>query len=181
MMSRTFSTNSGSEESVKVSLRCGCRPKARQMRWTVEAHSRSPRPSGAATRGWRRAASPPVTGEWSRRSPHRGSCAARPDGARPGARRGGAGKRRRHFATVLASAPTSTQIALFSSPAEAARTIRARRASPCPVFCARARDTSSRRSGSVRSMPMAGLPSRRLSNHPRDRRNFAIRTLENRE
>jgi hypothetical protein len=35
-MSRTFSTNSGSLESLKVSLRCGCRPKARQMRWMVE-------------------------------------------------------------------------------------------------------------------------------------------------
>lgn len=35
-MSRTFSTNSGSVESLKVSLRCGCRLKARQMRWMVE-------------------------------------------------------------------------------------------------------------------------------------------------
>ena len=35
-MSRTFSTNSGSVDSLKVSLRCGCSPKARQMRCTVE-------------------------------------------------------------------------------------------------------------------------------------------------
>ena len=35
-MSRTFSTNSGSVESLKVSTRCGCSPKARQMRWMVE-------------------------------------------------------------------------------------------------------------------------------------------------
>src|SRR5215218_10317414 len=35
-MSRTFSTNNGSEESLKVSTRCGCSPKARQMRCTVE-------------------------------------------------------------------------------------------------------------------------------------------------
>jgi hypothetical protein len=35
-MSRTFSTNSGSDESLKVSTRCGCRPNARQMRCTVE-------------------------------------------------------------------------------------------------------------------------------------------------
>ena len=34
-MSRTFSTNSGSVESLNVSLRCGCRPNARQMRTTV--------------------------------------------------------------------------------------------------------------------------------------------------
>ena len=41
-MSRTFSTNSGSVEppdlirGLKVSLRCGCSEKARQMRCTVE-------------------------------------------------------------------------------------------------------------------------------------------------
>ena len=34
-MSRTFSTKSGSRESLNVSLRCGCRPNARQMRPTV--------------------------------------------------------------------------------------------------------------------------------------------------
>ena len=34
-MSRTFSTNSGSVESLKVSCRCGCSPKARQMRETA--------------------------------------------------------------------------------------------------------------------------------------------------
>src|SRR5215207_1786251 len=34
-MSRTFSTNSGSVESLKVSTRCGFRPKARQMRQTA--------------------------------------------------------------------------------------------------------------------------------------------------
>jgi hypothetical protein len=31
-MSRTFSTNCGSLENLKFSTRCGCRPKARQMR-----------------------------------------------------------------------------------------------------------------------------------------------------
>src|SRR3712207_6805164 len=36
-MSRTFSANSGSVESLKVSCRCGCRPKARQTRPTVVA------------------------------------------------------------------------------------------------------------------------------------------------
>ena len=35
-MSRTFSTNRGSVDSLKVSLRCGCSEKARQMRCTVE-------------------------------------------------------------------------------------------------------------------------------------------------
>ena len=31
-----LSTNSGSVESLKVSTRCGCKPKARQMRPTLE-------------------------------------------------------------------------------------------------------------------------------------------------
>lgn len=34
-MSRTFSINSGSFDSLKVSLRCGCSEKARQIRFTV--------------------------------------------------------------------------------------------------------------------------------------------------
>ena len=33
--SRTFSTSNGSGDSVKVFVRCGCRPKARQMRAIV--------------------------------------------------------------------------------------------------------------------------------------------------
>src|ERR1700722_4057077 len=35
-ISRTFSTNSGSVDSLKVSGRCGCNPKARQLRWMVD-------------------------------------------------------------------------------------------------------------------------------------------------
>ena len=35
-MSRTFSANSGSAESLKVSARCGCKPNARQTRPTVD-------------------------------------------------------------------------------------------------------------------------------------------------
>src|SRR5215472_2395703 len=34
-MSRTFSMNSGSFDSLNVSVRCGCNAKARQMRFTV--------------------------------------------------------------------------------------------------------------------------------------------------
>lgn len=48
-MSRTFSTKSGSDESLKVSLQCGCRPKARQMREWSTARSQPPWPSSAAT------------------------------------------------------------------------------------------------------------------------------------
>ena len=35
-MSRTFSTNRGSVESLNVSVRCGCSEKARQIRCTVD-------------------------------------------------------------------------------------------------------------------------------------------------
>src|SRR4029077_9449086 len=35
-MSRILSTNSGFCDNLKVSARCGCRPKARQMRPTLE-------------------------------------------------------------------------------------------------------------------------------------------------
>ena len=34
-MSRTFSISNGSGESLNVSVRCGCNPKARQMRLMV--------------------------------------------------------------------------------------------------------------------------------------------------
>src|ERR1019366_5518656 len=60
-MSRTFSTNSGSLESLKVSCRCGCRPNARQMRETAVCDRRASRaiervlqcvaPSGTLSRG----------------------------------------------------------------------------------------------------------------------------------
>ena len=38
-MSRTFSTNIGSVDSLNVSWRCGCKPKARQMRETAVCES----------------------------------------------------------------------------------------------------------------------------------------------
>jgi hypothetical protein len=78
---------------------------------------------------------------------------------------------------VLASAPTSTQIALFSSPAAAESTIRARRAIACPVFCAWASETNSPRSAAVNSIATAVLPIAAPHDHHQNRRNFAIRTL----
>src|SRR5580692_8283689 len=39
MISRTFSTKSGSAESLKVSVRCDCKPKAFQAPWIVEGAS----------------------------------------------------------------------------------------------------------------------------------------------
>ena len=53
-MSRTLSTNRGSADSLKVSLRCGCSANARQMRCTVEIDSNPwPWPSSACSSGSR--------------------------------------------------------------------------------------------------------------------------------
>ena len=41
LANRTFSTNNGSDESLKVSTRCGCSPKACQMRLRSRARGRS--------------------------------------------------------------------------------------------------------------------------------------------
>lgn len=53
-MSRILSMNSGSLDSLKVSTRCGCKPNAPQMRWTVVAEMplghRAPAPVGRVLR-----------------------------------------------------------------------------------------------------------------------------------
>jgi hypothetical protein len=35
-MSRTLSTKNGALDSLKLSARCGCKPKAFQIRWIVD-------------------------------------------------------------------------------------------------------------------------------------------------
>ena len=88
-------------------------------------------------------------------------------------------KRRRHLPTVFARAPNRSTIALFSSPSVAARTIRARRASPWVVFRRRAKPSSSRRSTSDKVIATAAL----LTSHPSNTAdenipiNFSIRVL----
>lgn len=124
-MSRTFATNGGPGESWKASLRCGCSPKARQIRWMVDgaqpiaaAIGRSDRcvaPGGAVSSVRQTVSaisSSPifegVPGRGSSRNPSR-RCAV---------------KRQHYFETVSASAPTSAQIALFSRPAPIACPVR---------------------------------------------------------
>src|SRR3954469_12262516 len=53
-MSRTFSTNCGSVESLNVSVRCGCSENARQMRCTEEAETPDAFVAGAPVRRARR-------------------------------------------------------------------------------------------------------------------------------
>ena len=71
----------------------------------------------------------------------------------------------RVFASPLfASPPTRSMIALFSSPSTAARTIRARRASPWAVFRRRSKPSSSRRSASDKVIATAALLTSHRSN-----------------
>lgn len=82
--------------------------------------------------------------------------------------------------TVLALAPTFSQIARLCRPSAAASTIRARVASAWPVFRARLSDVKSARSFSLNSILTAAWPN---ANPPPSlpqqiRMNFAIRTLE---
>src|ERR1700739_2376665 len=82
-MSRTLATKSGSLDSLKVSNRCGCRPKARHIRCTVETDSPLAR---AMLRELQWVA---LGGFVSRvrtspsRSDHAGSCAAAPSAGHP--------------------------------------------------------------------------------------------------
>jgi len=158
-MSRTFPTKSGSFESLKISVLCGCNPKARQMRWMVSGAQPT---ALAIARSDQCVAPGGVVSSVSRivsaisSSPILGGVPGRGSSSSPSSRR--SAKRRRHLPTVLASAPTSMQIALFSCPDAAASTIRARRAIAWPVFCARAKDCSSRRSAKLTSIATAALP-----------------------
>ena len=70
-------------------------------------------------------------------------------------------------------------IALFSSPSDAASTIRARRASPWAVFRRRAKPSNSRRSASDKVIATAALPTSHPPSTTADHIliNFSIRTL----
>jgi hypothetical protein len=134
-MSRTFSTNSGSVESLKVSLRCGCSENAFQMRWTVEGA----RPEALAivrelqwVQPAGRLSSVAVTTSATfasltvRGAPGRGSSRS------PSRRR--SAKRLRQVATVTRVTPRRAAIATLLRPSAASRTISARIASPRPTL-----------------------------------------------
>ena len=139
-MSRTLSTNRGSADSLKVSLRCGWRENARQMRCTVEID----KPEALAIERvlqWVAAAgivsnvvvttSAIFSSSILRGAPGRGSS------ARPSSRL--AANRLRQVATVTRVTPSCSAIARLVAPSAARSTIAARIASARDIFRRRVR------------------------------------------
>lgn len=155
-MSRTFSTNAGSVESLKVSLRCGRRPKARQTRPTVVAE----RPAALAIERRLQWVAPAgiasrvrVTSAATASSPIRRGAPLLGSSDSPASR--AAAKRSRHLPTVRAQTPASPATAWLVRPSAQRRTMRARSASPCGALLRRAKPSSSARSGSLRMIGVA--------------------------
>ena len=126
-MSRTLSTKCGSAESLKVSERWGCKPKAPQMRQIVVCDSpasfaieRSDQWVASAGRALsvRSITSATFSSAMVRGRPGRGSSES------PSMR--SATKRRRHLPTVCSLTPISAATALFVSPSAQRRIMRQR-------------------------------------------------------
>ena len=158
-MSRTFSMNSGSSEILKDSTTCGCNPKVRQMRPTVEAltPARSAilrvlqwvRPFGllsnVATRIDSTSASDSVRGAPGLGSSY--SASTRP-----------VVNRCRHLPTVTFEQRSFAATATFDSPRAHLRTIFARKATCRFVLARLASRSSSPRSTAVTSNLALGRP-----------------------
>lgn len=147
-MSRTLSTNSGSRESLKICLRCGCKAKACQIRTTADwlsptAWARLRVLQCVALAG---VLSKVVTTARStcssvirRGAPGRGSSSS-PSGPR-------SAKRLRQVATVWRLTPSACATAPFVVPGSAqASTIRARSAKACAVLRRRVQPSNAARS-----------------------------------
>ncbi len=158
-MSRTFSTKSGSLESLNVSCRCGCRPKARQMRETAVCDRPASRamervlqwvaPAGTLSNVLAITASMRVS-SMLRGAPGRGAS------SRPSSRC--STKRARHFETVCGVTRWRAATTLLSAPAAQAKTIRARSASACAVLRRSVNASSCSRSVSLNISCVLGLP-----------------------
>lgn len=158
-MSRTFSMNSGSVESLKVSLRCGCSENARQMRCTVETD----RPDALAIDRVLQCVAAGgivskvvVTTSVIFSSPILRGAPGRGSSSSPSNRF--AANRLRQLATVTRVIPSRFAIARLLTPAAASSTICARSASPRALFRRRDRDSSSARSASSNSIRTATRP-----------------------
>ena len=129
-MSRTFSMNSGSVESLKVSARCGCRAKARQIRltavWLIPARLAMERVLQCVASGGVASSVSVITRSTSasviaRGAPGRGS-SSKPSGPR-------SAKRRRQIRTVGRLTRSARATPLLVAPGSAqASSMRARRA-----------------------------------------------------
>src|SRR6266436_72354 len=137
---RLLSTNSGSVDSLKVSLRCGWRENARQMRCTVEID----KPEALAIERvlqWVAAAgivsNVVVTTSAIFSSPILRGAPGRGSSARPSSRL--AANRLRQVATVTRVTPSRSAIARLVAPSAASSTIAARIASARDIFRRRVR------------------------------------------
>ena len=158
-MSRTFSMKKGSADSLKVSVRCGCRAKARQMRLTV-VWLRPERWAMDRVLQWvaslgvdssvsviTRSTSASVT---ARGRPLRGSS------DRPSNRR--SKNRERHFPTVSSDTSKSAATLVLLRPSAQARIILARSARPWAVLGRRTHRSSVSLSVSSNISGGIGLP-----------------------
>ena len=158
-MSRTFSMNRGSGESLNDSVRCGCNPNACQIRPIVSVDN----PTSRAIERRLQCVSPRgvvssvlVTISSTRASVTLRGAPGRGSSSRPSNRR--RRKRLRYFSAVARPTPKVFAIAVLPSPSAAASTMRARRATAFAVFCRRASSTSLARSSSVSSMGLGFGP-----------------------
>ena len=163
-MSRTFSMNCGSGDSLKVSVRCGFNPKALQILliadWLIPVASAIERvDQWVASRG---VASRVVTmtvstcsSEIVRGAPGRGSS------FKPSRRH--SQKRCRHFETVPRSTPSRWATSPMVAPVALSSTIRQRRASACALVGRRDHRSSVARSSSVSTTCTVGLPRRDIA------------------
>jgi hypothetical protein len=146
-MSRTFSTNSGSEERLKISARCGFSPKARQTRCTVAGD----RPHAAAIERVLQCVAPSgmVSRVRTSSSATRSSVTVRGAPLRGPSRKPSSrcsAKRPRHLPTVWAQAPTSPATARLARPSAQRSTILARSAKSWAVLRRRTSRSSPPRS-----------------------------------
>src|SRR6516165_10117460 len=162
-MSRTFSISSGSGDSLKVVLRCGWRPKAFQMRWTVmrlipaataiERVLQWVAPRGVASSVRTITSSTCASATW-RGAPGRGSSCS------PSSR--SLTKRARHLPTICGVTRSLCATVWLSTPSAHLRIIRARRASGGALRERRAIDSSLSRSISLNTNSTLGRPLRIL-------------------
>ncbi len=147
-MSRTFSTNCGSVDSLNVSVRCGCKQKACQIRWTDDADTPAafamPRVlQCVASAGFVSSVFVTISSIRSspilRGAPHLGSSSM--------PLRRCFANRSRHVLTVWRVTPTTPAISQLFSPSAARRMISARCASARAILRRRSR----RRSSTARS------------------------------
>ena len=168
-MSMTFSTNSGSLDSLTSSLRCGCSSTAFQIRPIVDLDS--PVRSAIDVRdqcvAWAGVDSRVATTTSS-------TCSAVTDAGRPG--RGSSTSpsqractnRRRHLPTVGCATRSRAATSVFDRPSAQPSTIRDRNASACELFRRRAHRVSVSRSSPVNTSSAFGRPrdAIRESSHP---------------